>query len=46
MVYFMIISLCGRVVRECDELGSFRKELLTVFLKYYGVIHLEGLRKT
>jgi len=34
------------MVHECDELESFRKELSTVFLKYYGVIYLEGLRKT
>ena len=34
------------VVHECDELESFRKELFAVFLKYCGVIYLEGLRKT
>jgi len=46
MVYFMIISFCGKMVRECDELESFGKELFTVFLTYYGAIYLEGLRKT
>jgi hypothetical protein len=46
MVYFIIISFFDRTVHECDELESFRKEFSTVFLKYYGVIHLEGLRKT
>jgi hypothetical protein len=40
----MIISFCGRMVRECDEFESIRKELFTVVLKYNVVIYLEGLR--
>jgi hypothetical protein len=28
----MIVSICGRMVHECGELESFRRELFTVFI--------------